>query len=82
MELVKQQRQRVKDKPKRLGNAFVDGVYEEAEYQRQRCQLELEMESQVVPEADAAEEVPAMPRNMWKSRNGWTAAWWCATKVE
>ena len=56
VERVKEQRQRVKDKLKRLGKAFVDGVYDEKEYQRQRRQLELELESLVVPEADAAEE--------------------------
>jgi site-specific DNA recombinase len=56
VERVKEQRERVKDKLKRLGKAFVDGVYDEKEYQRQRRQLELELESLVVPEADAAEE--------------------------
>jgi site-specific DNA recombinase len=56
VERVKEQRLRVKDKLKRLGKAFVDGVYDEKEYQRQRRQLELELESLVVPEADAAEE--------------------------
>ena len=56
VERVKEQRQRVKDKLRRLGKAFVDGVYDEKEYQRQRRQLELELESLVVPEADAAEE--------------------------
>ena len=56
VERVKEQRQRVKDKLKRLGKAFVDGVYDEKEYQRQRRHLELELESLVVPEADAAEE--------------------------
>jgi site-specific DNA recombinase len=56
VERVKEQRLRVKDKLKRLGKAFVDGVYDEKEYQRQRRQLELELDSLVVPEADAAEE--------------------------
>jgi site-specific DNA recombinase len=56
VEQVKEQRLRVKEKLRRLGRAFVDGVYEEKEYQRQRRQLELELESLVVPEADAAEE--------------------------
>jgi site-specific DNA recombinase len=55
VERVKDQRIRVKEKLKRLGKAFVDGVYEEKEYQRQRRQLGLEMESLVVPAADAAE---------------------------
>jgi hypothetical protein len=38
-----------------LGKAYVDGVYDEGEYQRLRRQLELELETLVVPEADAAE---------------------------
>jgi site-specific DNA recombinase len=41
---------------KGLGTAFVDGVYEENDYKRQKRQLELELESLVVPQADAAEE--------------------------
>jgi hypothetical protein len=50
----------------------VDGVYEEKEYQRQRRQLELELESLVVPEADAAEEagnlVQRLP-DLWQGAN-------------
>jgi site-specific DNA recombinase len=56
VERVKEQSLKVKDKLKRLGKAFVDGVYDEKEYQRQRRQMELELESLVVLEADAAEE--------------------------
>jgi hypothetical protein len=56
MERVKEQRQKVQERLRRLGKAYVDGVYDEGEYQRQRRQLELELESLVVPEADAAEE--------------------------
>jgi site-specific DNA recombinase len=56
VERVKEQRLKVKDKLKRLGKAFVDGVYDEKDYQRQRRQMGLELESLVVPEADAAEE--------------------------
>jgi hypothetical protein len=72
VERVKEQRLRVKDKLKRLGKAFVDGVYEEREYQRQRRQLELELESLVVPEAEAAEEagklVQRLP-DLWEGAN-------------
>ena len=72
VERVKEQRLKVKDKLKRLGKAFVDGVYEEKEYQRQRRQLELELESLVVPEADAAEEagnlIQRLP-DLWEGAN-------------
>ncbi|MFQ6028514.1 MAG: recombinase family protein, partial [Dehalococcoidia bacterium] len=56
VELVNQKRKRVQERLRRLGKAFVDGVYDDAEYQRSRRQLELELESLVVPEADAAAE--------------------------
>jgi DNA invertase Pin-like site-specific DNA recombinase len=55
VERVQEERKRAQDRLKRLGQAFVDGVYDEAEYQRQRRQIKLAMESLVVPEADAAE---------------------------
>jgi hypothetical protein len=72
VERVKEQRLKVKEKLKRLGKAFVDGTYEEKEYQRQGRQLELELESLVVPEADAAEEagnlVQRLP-DLWEGAN-------------
>ena len=55
VERVHEARRRAQDRLKRLGQAFVDGVYDEAEYQRQRRQMKLALESLVVPEADAAE---------------------------
>ena len=55
VERVKEQRQKVQERLRRLGKAYVDGVYDEGEYQRLRRQLELELETLVVPEADAAE---------------------------
>ena len=56
VERVQEERTKVQDKLKRLGKAFVDGVYDEADYQRQRRLLELSLESLVVPEAEAAED--------------------------
>ena len=56
VERVQEERKKAQHKLKRLGKAFVDGVYDEPDYQRQRRLLELELESLVVPEADAAEE--------------------------
>ena len=55
VERVQEERKRTEDKLKRLGKAFVDGVYDEADYQRQRRLLELSLESLVVPEADSAD---------------------------
>ena len=39
-----------------MGRAYVDGVYDDEEYKRQRQKLELDLESLVIPEADAAAE--------------------------
>jgi hypothetical protein len=41
VERVKEERIKVQEKLKRLGKAFVDGVYDEADYHRQKRQLEL-----------------------------------------
>jgi hypothetical protein len=49
-------RERVKEKLRRLGLAFVDGVYDEREYRRQRQALTSQLESLVIPEVDLARE--------------------------
>ena len=41
---------------RRLGRAYVDGVYDDEEYRRQKRKLEMELESLIAPEADAASE--------------------------
>ncbi len=70
MERVKQERKKTQEKLRRLGTAFVDGVYAENDYKRQKRLLELELESLVVPQADAAEEagklIERLPK-LWKS---------------
>jgi hypothetical protein len=53
---VKNERQSVLEKLRRMGKAYVDGVFDDAEYQRQKKLLELKLESLVVPQANAAEE--------------------------
>ena len=69
---VKIERKRVQEKLRRLGTAFVDGVYDEKDYKRQRRNLELELESLVVPQADAAEEagklIERLPE-LWEDAN-------------
>jgi len=55
-ERVKADRKKAREKLQRLSKAYVDGVYDEAEYTRQRRKLELTLESLIVPEVDAAEK--------------------------
>ena len=72
VERVKDQRLKLQDKLKRLGKAFVDGVYDETDYQRQRRQLVLALESLVVPEADAAQEAGELIQRLpllWEKAN-------------
>ena len=78
VERVQEERTKVQDKLKRLGKAFVDGVCDESDYQRQRRLLELQLESLIVPEADAAEEagklIQRLPRLWGKARDAETGA--------
>ena len=55
-EKVRDRRQKVHERLRRLGRAYVDGIYDDDEYKRQKRTLELEFESLVLPEADAAAE--------------------------
>lgn len=50
------ERERVKEKLRRLGKAFVDGLFDEIEYHRQKKSFEWELESLLIPEVDAAKE--------------------------
>ena len=54
VERVKKQRQDVQDKLRRMARAYIDGVFPDDEYHRQKRLLEMELESLVVPEANAA----------------------------
>ena len=49
VERVKEKRQKTHDRLKRLGRAYVDGLYDENEYRRQKRLMEMELESLVVP---------------------------------
>ena len=72
VERVKTDRRKVREKLQRLGRAYVDGIYDHAEYSRQRRQLELQLESLIVPEVDAAEEagrlIEELPE-LWHNAN-------------
>ena len=63
---VKDQRLAVIEKQRRMGKAYVDGLFPDGEYQRQKKLLELELESLVVPAANAAEEAGNLIINLRK----------------
>ena len=56
VEEIENRRKLVQGKLQRLGKAFVDGLYDAKEYQKEKRRLELELESLVVPEVSAAED--------------------------
>ncbi len=53
---VKDDRVKVIERLRRLGRAYVDGLFPDTEYRRQKHALETELESLIVPEVDAAQE--------------------------
>ena len=71
-ESIREKRQKVQERLRRLGKAYVDGVYDDDEYKRQKRSAELELESLVLPEADAAAEagklISRLPR-LWSGAN-------------
>jgi len=56
VDTVKKKREATKEKIRRMAKAYVDGVFPDEEYHRQKKLLELELESLVIPQANAAEE--------------------------
>ena len=72
MNRVKDQRLIVIEKQRRMGKAYVDGLFPDGEYQRQKKLLEMELESLVVPAANAAEEAGNLIINLkslWAEAN-------------
>ena len=53
---VHAEREQVQEKLRRLGKAFVDGMVDEPDYERHKAQLEFDLTSLVVPEADTVAE--------------------------
>ena len=53
---VQAEREQVREKLRRLGKAFIDGMVDEPDYERHKTQLEFDLISLVVPEADAVAE--------------------------
>ena len=69
---VNRQRQVVLEKLRRVVKAYVDGLFPDEEYHRQKRLLEMELESLVVPEADATEEAGKLIRDLpglWTEAN-------------
>ena len=69
---VKKNRVAVIEKQRRMGKAFVDGLFPDEEYHRQKKLLEMELESLVVPAANAAEEAGNLImnlKNLWAEAN-------------
>ncbi len=71
-ESIREKRQKVQERLRRLGKAYVDGVYGDDEYRRQKRACELQLESLVLPEADAAAEagklISQLPK-LWSGAN-------------
>lgn len=72
VERVKEQRLDVQEKLRRMAKAYIDGLFPDQEYHRQKKLLEMELESLVVPQANAAEEagklILDLPR-LWAEAN-------------
>jgi DNA invertase Pin-like site-specific DNA recombinase len=69
---VKKDRQDVQEKLRRMTRAYIDGLFPDAEYHRQKKLLEMELESLVVPGANAAEAAGKLIlnlHNLWSEAN-------------
>ena len=53
---IREERSKVQEKLRRMAKAYMDGLFPDDEYHRQKRLLEMELEGLVVPEANAAEE--------------------------
>ncbi|MFC1873877.1 recombinase family protein [Chloroflexota bacterium] len=65
-ERVEKQKRQVNEKLRRMGRAYIDGLIPDDEYSRQKRLLELELESLVIPGANAAEEAGNLLINLPK----------------
>ena len=63
---VSKKRRAAQEKLRRMARAYIDGVFPDEEYHRQKKLLEMELESLVVPAADAAEEAGKLILNLPK----------------
>jgi len=72
---VKDERAKVVERLRRLGRAYVDGLFPDTEYHRQKHALETELESLIVPEVHAAAEAGRLITQL-------PELWECATLAE
>ena len=72
VEVVQAKRRKVQERLRRLAKTYVDGVYDDQEYKRQKREVEMELESLVVPKAAAAAEagklIERLPE-LWSGAN-------------
>lgn len=72
VEKVREKRQTAQEKLRRMAKAYMDGLFPDEEYHRQKKLLEMELESLVIPHANAAEEagklILDLPR-LWANAN-------------
>jgi len=61
---VNKQRKAVQEKLRRMARVYVDRLFPDEEYHRQKKLLEMELESLVVPAANAAEEAGDLIRDL------------------
>ena len=72
VEKVKKERLEVQEKLRRMTKVYVDGLFPDEEYHRQKRLLEMELESLVVPQASAVEEAGKLLREipkLWAGAN-------------
>lgn len=60
----------MQEKLRRMAKAYIDRVFPDVEYHRQNKLLEMELESLVVPAADAAEQTGTLLLNLRQLRAG------------
>ena len=73
MERVQQDRQLTEQRLKRLGKAYVDGLYPDDDYRREKRALEEKLTTLVIPGVDAAREAGKLLENlpaMWEDADG------------
>ncbi|MFC1860165.1 hypothetical protein ACFLYC_01140 [Chloroflexota bacterium] len=72
VEQVKKKREADQEKIRRMAKAYIDGVFPDGEYHQQKKLLEMELDSLVIPEANATEEAGNMIMNLprlWAKAN-------------
>ena len=65
---IREERGKVQEKLRRMAKAYMDGLFPDDEYHRQKRMLEMELEGLAVPEANAAEEAGKLVKdlpNLW-----------------